>query len=225
MSLPTPVLDLAADVVPDAETRGQLSFAYAHGAYLSGIGSAREFGLTCVWDEGHVPDGAPSQAEHVTQADFDQMLKAATTGDGWPESRQLPLTEIAGFAYGILLSDEDGAGTAARGTLSEFPYALAERSGVSVKTDRDDVADELVRDGDPWRRADLLSEAMYRAYVAWFANNGYYFPSVPRRREYAEYFGMNSQVPQAELAIWRCSQAMDFRNAYREFIDLILQDI
>ncbi len=225
MSLPTPVLDLAADVVPDAEMRGQLSFAYAHGAYLSGIGAVQEFGLTCVWDERHVPDAAPSQADHVTQADFDQMLKTVTTGDGWADPRRLPLADIAGFAYGILLSDEEGAGTAARGTLSEFPYALAERCGTEVKKDRDDVADELVREGDPWRRADLLSNAMYRAYVAWFANNGYYFPSVQRRAEYVQYFGMDAQVPQAELAIWRCTQAIDFRNSYREFMDLILQDI
>lgn len=224
MSLPEPLLELAADVVPDAESNGRLAFAYAHGALLCGFGTNDELGLTCVWDHQDIPDRAPVRAAHMTQTQFDTMMKSVTTGDGWADPSRLPLADVAGFAYGVLLSDEDGAGTAARGTVGEFPYALADHSVASLAKARGFTADELVRRPDPWARADLLSKSVYRAYVAWFAIHERYFPGARRRAEYAEYFGMDPQIPLLELQIWQATKPAEARSCYLEFVNRILSE-
>jgi hypothetical protein len=224
MSLPTPVLDLAADVVPDAEEQGRLAFAYAHGALVAGFGTAEELGMVCVWDHQDVPDGAPAKATHVTQARFDQLLKTVMAGEGWADPGRTPLTDVADFAYGVLLSDEDGAGTAARGAVSEFPFPLVERSGRVLLTERDLVARELAELDDYWARADLLSKAVHRAYVAWFAAGDHYFPGARRRREYAQHFGMDPQVLELEHRVWQAGPGSELRDGYLAFVDQILAD-
>lgn len=223
MSLPAPVLDLAASVVPDAEDRGRLAFAYAHGALLSGFGGSDELGLVCVWDETDIPSDAPSDATHVTQSWFDTLLSTITAGDGWSEPSGRPLTDVAAFAYGVLLSDDEGAGTAARGTVSDFPAALATRSIRSLTEDLNTVPAALDT-SDHWARATTLSAAVYRAYVAWFATNGHYFPGPARRVEYATHFGMDDAVPKTEQRLWETLDPAQLRERYTEFARQILNE-
>lgn len=224
MSLPEPVLDLAADVVPEAEDHGKLAFAYAHGALLSGFGAEDELGMVCVWDHEEIPVGAPERASHVTQNQFDQMLGSLRTGPGWTDAARIPLSDIAAFAYGVLLADDDGAGTSARGMVGEFPETLAERSAKALLAERDTVAAELAALDDHWARADLLSQAVYRGYVAWFAAAEHYFPGPKRRREYAEHFGMGDEVPQRERQLWESDSSDALRRNYELFVDRILDE-
>lgn len=223
MSLPAPVLDLAASVVPDAEDRGRLAFAYAHGALLSGFGHADELGLVCVWDEADIPADAPADATHVTQSWFDTLLTTITSGEGWNEPSGRPLTDVAAFAYGVLLSDDEGAGTAARGTVSDFPAVLASRSVQALTEDLETVPAALDT-GDHWVRATTLSAAVYRAYVAWFAGTGHYFPGPARRAEYAAHFGMDDSVPKAEQRLWETLDPAQLRERYTEFATQILNE-
>lgn len=225
MSLPAPVLDLASDVVPDAEDHGKLAFAYAHGPLLSGFGTDEELGLVCVWDQDSVPETAPSQASHITQRDFDTALTAVTDGRVWPASRQTPLTEIAGFAYGVLLSDEDGAGTAARGAVGEFPTALATTSGQKLAMEVGNVAAKLTAEPDRWLRADLLSTSLYHAYVAWFAAHERYFTGARRRAEYARHFGFDLTVLELEDALWRADEPGEAADRYQAMAEVILNDL
>lgn len=221
MSLPAPVLDLAASVVPDAEDRGRLAFAYAHGALLSGFGTDDELGLVCVWDQTDVPADAPAEATHVTQSWFDSVLSTITAGNGWSEPSGRPLTDVAAFAYGVLLSDDEGAGTAARGTVSEFPGELANRSIQALTEDLATVPKTL-ESPDGWVRASTLAGAVYRAYVAWFAASGHYFPGPDRRAEYAAHFGMDPAVVEAEQRLWETLAPVQQRDGYVAFAELVL---
>lgn len=223
MSLPAPVLDLAATVVPDAEDRGRLAFAYAHGALLSGFGESDELGLVCVWDQTEIPADAPGDATHVTQDWFDTLLTTITAGEGWAEPSGRPLTDVAAFAYGVLLSDDEGAGTAARGTVSDFPDVLATRSAAALTADLDTVPATLATP-DHWLRATALSAAVYRAYVAWFAAGGHYFPGPARRAEYASHFGMDEAVPKAEQRLWETLDPSQLAERYTEFARRILNE-
>ncbi|HZE38744.1 MAG TPA: hypothetical protein VE172_08015 [Stackebrandtia sp.] len=224
MSLPAPVLDLAATVIPDAEGRGDLAFAYAFGAPISGFGRDAEIGLACVWNDPTVPDRAPSDAEHLTQNRFDAMLRELATVDEMSDVAALPLTHIANFAYGVLLSDDAGAGTVARGMVWDFPPALETFAVQVLKTDRAELPARLAAADDPWERADLLSGAVSRAYVAWFAMHERYFPGRPRRREYADHFGFDAAVPNLEAEIWTAADAASARDRYVAFADRVLAD-
>ncbi|ADD40087.1 hypothetical protein [Stackebrandtia nassauensis] len=224
MSLPAPVLDLAASVVPDAEDLGKLAFAYAHGAPLSGFGDPDEIGLVCVWDQPEIPAAAPTEATHVTQSWFDGLVTTVTSGEGWSQPPTAALTDIAAFAYGVLLSDDAGAGTAARGTVSEFPTLLATRSAKALTEDLTTVPAALSNDTDPWTRAETLTTALYRAYVAWFAAHGHYFPGPARRHEYATHFGMDEVIPKAEQNLWKTLDPTHQSDRYTEFAQLILND-
>ncbi|MGH8791144.1 MAG: hypothetical protein ACRDXX_00660 [Stackebrandtia sp.] len=224
MSLPAPVLDLAAEVVPDADEHGKLAFAYAHGALLSGFGGDDELGLVCVWAQDEPPEAASTRAVHVTQDQFDAMLGTVVDGAGWADPRGLPLTEIAAFAYGVLLSDDDGAGTAARGAVSEFPAALAAQSARILGEDRRVLAEELETCLDDWVRADTLSHALYRAYVAWFAASEHYFPGPRRRREYAAHFRMDPEVLHLEQSVWQAVNPWDVSSRYVTMAERILRE-
>lgn len=224
MSLPAPVLDLAAEVVPESESLGKLAFAYVHGAVLTGFGGQDELGMVCVWDEPAAPAEAPREAVHVTQSQFDSMLGVVAAGDGWSDPESLPLGEVAAFAYGVLLSDDDGAGTAARGEVSQFPTALSMRSAAALLEDRHVLPGEIENCTDEWARADALSRAMRRAYVAWFAANGRYFPGPRRRREYAVYFEMDQQVPELEQRVWQAVNPWDVSSRYVELAERILAE-
>lgn len=225
MSLPVPVLDLASDVVPDAEDHGKLAFAYAHGPLLSGFGGDDELGLVCVWDHETVPEGAPARASHVTQREFDAAVAAVAGGRVWPASAKTPLTEVAAFAYGVLLSDEDGAGTAARGMVGEFPTALATSSGQKLAVEVGRVGQELAEEPDRWLRADMLSTALYHAYVAWFAAHERYFPGVRRRAEYARHFGFDPAVLDVEEALWRADKPGETAERYRALVEMVLNEL
>ena len=225
MSLPDPVLDLASDVVPEAEERGRLAFAYAHGPLLSGFGGDDELGLVCVWDHETVPAGAPPGARHLTQHEFNAAVAAVSDGKVWQPDHRVALTDVAGFAYGVLLSDEDGAGTVARGIVSEFPTALAVGSGQRLAVEVGRVGRELAAQPDPWLRADILSTALYHAYVAWFAAHERYFPGIRRRAEYARVFEFDPAVLDCEEALWRADAPEEVAGGYRAMAERILNDV
>lgn len=211
-------------MVPDAEDHGKLAFAYAHGPLLSGFGTDDEIGLVCVWDRDTVPEDAPPRAEHVTQHDFNAALAAVGEGRVWPLTPASPLTGIAGFAYGVLLSDEEGAGTAARGAVSEFPQALAVATGQRLAFDVGTVSAALSEESDRWIRAELLTEALHHAYVAWFAAHERYFPGVRRRGEYARHFGLDLSVLELEDEVWRADSGALAADRYRAMAERILND-
>ncbi|HIW61032.1 MAG TPA: hypothetical protein H9881_01110 [Candidatus Stackebrandtia excrementipullorum] len=225
MSLPTPVLDLASDVVPDAEDQGKLAFAYAYGPLLNGFGGDDELGLVCVWDHDVVPDGVPAKAEHMTQREFDAAVSTVAEGRVWQASERKSLTDVAAFAYGVLLSDDEGAGTAARGTVGDFPVALAQTTGRRLAVEAGRVDRLLVDEPDRWLRADILSTALYGAYVAWFSAHERYFPGARWRAEYARYFEFDVAVLELEDALWRADGPGETADCYRKFTELILNDL
>jgi len=224
MSLPNPVLDLAAEVVPEAEDRGRLAFAYAHGPLLAGFGDDAEVRLVCVWDHETVPEDAPTAASHITIAEFDRRVHVVTTGQGWDPADAEPLTTVAQFAYGVLLSDDEGAGTRVRGVVSDFPQALCEISAKTLMQDRDSVPDRFTATDDPWQRAVILIQALYNGYVAWYAANGHYYAGAQRRTEYADHFGLEQEVPRLERVIWDNLAGQDASAAYVAFAERILSD-
>lgn len=225
MSLPEPVLDLAADVVPAAEDCGRLAFAYAHGALLSGFGDDDEVGLVCVWDQDTVPADAPRHADHLTRAGFDALLTGLRDHPGWGGGERSALARVAEFAYGVLLADDEGAGTAARGAVGEFPSDLAQWCATAFRQDRDDTARQLATVVDYWARAELLTTALYRGYVTWFAAAERYFPGRRRRREYAEHFGMDTEVCELERRVWESPSAAELGDNYRRFASRILDEV
>lgn len=224
MPLPEPVLELATTVVPAAEQRGPLAFAYAHGAALAGFGDDNELGMVCVWDQEHVPDPAPAGARHLTQRDFDDLLEQLNIADDFSDPSALRLDEVAEFAYGVLLSDEDGAGAAARGRVWDFPANLVSGSAKVLSDDAQQLPGQLANARDPWDRADLLSAAVYRAYVAWFASHQRYFPGRAYRRDQIIDFGMDTEVCDLELRLWQAADATTVASNYRAFAERVLAD-
>ncbi len=150
--------------------------------------------------------GQEVDVPHVTRATFDGWLTTVRAGAGW-SAREYPqpLAAVAGFAYGVLLADETGAGAAARAVAADFPPApatnaratLAERlpryrANLSGCADRE----------DGWLFHTILDGAMRDVCVAWFAAHGRYLPFHKRLHHWVARFELDADIAALERAVW-----------------------
>ncbi|GLZ82086.1 hypothetical protein Afil01_68930 [Actinorhabdospora filicis] len=224
MSLPPRLIRASARLA----TSHKPAFVYAPGLSLPG-GDER---LVCVWDG--EPDGFTSipagnavgddvPVEHVSLERFTSELDGLADGEGW-SSLDAPVRRVAGFAYGVMLSDRSGAGTKARGAVSLFPWRLTDVSRTSLAAEAPEVTNELSSCTDGWQRAHLLDAALHRAYVAWFAAHQRYWPGRERRYAWVSHFELPETVADYERGIWDTSGALGQAELYAGFVDRVLAE-
>ncbi|MEV0651129.1 hypothetical protein AB0I28_38335 [Phytomonospora sp. NPDC050363] len=222
MSLPPHIIRASAKLISAHRGEAGLSFVYAPGLSLPG-GDAE---LVAVWDRDELPT-PPAVGDvpinYLRESDFAAAVDALEEGDGW-RGLDSPVKTVAGFAYGVMLSDRSGAGTKARGRVSVFPYLLTDRTEAALSAEAAAVAAELAECTDGWARAHLLDEALHRAYVAWFASHQRYWPGRTRRYEWVEHFGLSAEVAELEHGIWNTSGAAGQAELYAGFVEKILSD-
>lgn len=223
MSLPPHIIRASAKLVTTYRGEEGLSFVYAPGLSLPG-GDAE---LVAVWDR---QDDLPAPFEagdvpvrHLRQADFLAAVDALESGDGW-RPLGAPISLVAGFAYGVMLSDRTGAGTKARGEVSVFPDVLTDRTNAALAAEAATVTTDIAACTDGWARAHLLDEALHRAYVAWFASHQRYWPGRQRRYDWVRHFGLSEAVAELENGIWRGAGPEEQSALYAGFVDKILAD-
>ncbi|GIG64033.1 hypothetical protein [Phytomonospora endophytica] len=221
MSLPPHIIRASAALISAHRGEKGLSFVYSPGLSLAG-GEAE---LVAVWDREELPSrtGGDVPVGHLRESDFAAAVDALEDGEGWREL-DAPVKLVAGFAYGVMLSDRSGVGTKTRGRVSVFPYLLTDRSEAALSAEAGSVAAELAECADGWARAHLLDEALHRAYVAWFASHQRFWPGRTRRYEWVRHFGLSEDVADLEHGIWNTSGAAGQAELYAGFVDKILAD-
>jgi len=148
----------------------------------------------------------PVDVAHIPAAAFADWLDRVGAGDGWEQrAYPQPLAAVAGFAYGVLLADEYGAGAAAWVRVAAFPPALAARSRARLAEQLPAYADALAgcaARGDGWLFHELLVEALRGACAAWFAAQGRYLPFHKRLHHWAMRFGLDPSIADLERQLW-----------------------
>ncbi|MEU6857731.1 hypothetical protein AB0B28_02460 [Glycomyces sp. NPDC046736] len=228
MSLPNAILRLTTDVLADINDDERLAFAYAHGPALSGFGEDAE--LVCVWETDAVPDEASAEATNLTVARFQSLLETLENGEGWREPGDEPLRVISRFAEGILLADDSELGSRARAEVTEFPQALADAARDAVAAESEAIAKRLSDTEDPWELAETLTSGLHRAYVAFFAAAGHFFPGREHRAASVERYLLEAEVLEAETAVWAAAAIMHperaerLPEAWRDFTRTVLDN-
>ena len=220
MSLPPHIIRASAKLVTTYRGEPGLAFVYAPGLSLPG-GDAE---LVAVWDRDDTPEPAvlgDVPVRHLPVAEFHAALAALAEGEGW-RPLNAPISLVAGFAYGVMLSDRTGAGTKARGEVSVFPDVLTDTTAASLAAEASHVTAEIAACTDGWARAHLLDEALHRAYVAWFAAHQRYWPGRQRRYEWLRHFGLSEAVAELEGGIWSGDGPNHQAELYAGFVDKIL---
>ncbi len=150
--------------------------------------------------------GQEVDVPHITRATFDAWLTTVCGGSGWsPQAYPQPLAAVAGFAYGTLLADETGAGSAARALLAEFPLALTTNARALLAERlplyRANLASCAERE-DGWLFHTILDGAMRDVCVTWFATHGRYLPFHKRLHRWIVRFGLEADIADLERAVW-----------------------
>lgn len=143
---------------------------------------------------------------HITKATFDAWLAAVRLGMGWtPHAYPQPLAAVAGFAYGLLLADDTGAGSAVRAAVVDFPMALATNARAILSERlplyRENLALCAKRD-DGWLFHTILDGAVQDTCVAWFAAYGRYLPFHKRLHHWIARFELDADIASLERALW-----------------------
>lgn len=221
MSLPPHIIRASAKLMSAHRGEKGLSFVYSPGLSLPG-GEAE---LVAVWDREELPEDVPGDVpvRHLRESDFTGAVDALDDGEGWREL-DAPVKLVAGFAYGVMLSDRSGAGTKTRGRVSVFPYLLTDRTEAALSAEASSVAAELAECADGWDRAHLLDAALHRAYVAWFASHQRFWPGRKRRYDWVRHFGLSEAIADLEHGIWDASGPAGQAELYAGFVDKILAD-
>ncbi len=148
----------------------------------------------------------PIDVAHIPAAVFAEWLDSVGAGGGWEQrAYPQPLAAVAGFAYGVLLADERGAGAAARARVAAFPPALAARSRARLAEQLPGYADALAgctARGDGWLFHEILADALRGACATWFAAYGRYLPFHKRLHDWVARFGLDPELAQLERQLW-----------------------
>ncbi|GAA5008077.1 hypothetical protein [Actinopolymorpha pittospori] len=150
--------------------------------------------------------GVRVDVTHRRRSVFEGWLRDVRSGRGWEgAATPMPLHAVAGFAYGVLLEDPEGAGAAYRGCLATFPPALVERSREVLAAEvaaHDAHLERCARQGDGWLFHELLSPVLRHALVAWFAAEHRYCPHPRSLHQWVARFAMNPSIAALERGMW-----------------------
>jgi len=150
--------------------------------------------------------GRQVDVPHVPRSVFDDWLRAVMAGGGWERREHpLPLAAVAGFAYGVILSDDGGTGAAARAEVAAFPTSLVERSRALLAEqlpEYEDVLDGCARRGDGWLFHEVLADGLRYVFVSWFAAEHRYWPHHKWLQRWVERFGMDQSIADLERQLW-----------------------
>jgi hypothetical protein len=150
--------------------------------------------------------GQEVDVPHLTRTTFDTWLSTVRGGSGGSaHAYPQPLAAVAGFAYGILLADETGAGSAARVLAADFPPSLAAnaRAMLAERLPRyRENLDLCARRDDGWLFHTILDGAMRDICVAWFAAHGRYLPFHKRLHHWIARFALEEDIASLERALW-----------------------
>jgi hypothetical protein len=164
-----------------------------------------------------------TQVMSHSRSTFDSWCEMVRGGEGW-RGREwpLPLHSIAGFAYGMLLADDNGEAAAIRDRISVPSAKLRNNTHEALVGELPEYRKALnssAHRGEGWLFHELTVGLVKHAYASWFAAEGYYLPFPKHLDRWITRLDLDRELARREQLMWRTADLIERQQAILEFVE------
>lgn len=165
--------------------------------------------------------GREVQVANYRRSTFDSWCQLVGDGEGWHgRAWPLPLHAVAGFVYGVVLSDPHNVAATMRECIATPTAKLRTRTRETVRAalpEYDKLLSSSARRGENWLFHQLSLPFIKQLYAAWFAAEGHDLPFPKHLDRWIERLDLDRAVTRAEQRIWQSVELTRRKEAIMEF--------
>ncbi len=169
--------------------------------------------------------GQQIDTKHVPIAEVRDWVGQVEAGGG-TSGYPMPVIAVAGLLAGEVLVDERSEARALRARLQTVPAALVTHTSAVFAPEALDLfleqLEACVARGDGLLFYSMATDLMGKAYIAWFARQGRYWPHEKRLQTRLVHLG-RADLAEGDAAIWSAALPEAF-SALREQLDRLRAD-